>query len=803
MRDLDILRLRPGTWATALAAERLLVVADGKRYLVEDLEAEDFAAIVEAVDGQRTVADLVEYFDEDYEADSLRWVLQSLVGKALEVTPAGDATPEYAQGTWALGALPRALREQRVGVFASGALGRLVVQTLADAGFDDVQWYDVSALAEAHSNAFRSRMLVGRLPEASASAIGSVGDGRAGVVVSAGPEDGELAGLCRDRDVILCCVDGTSHQTVLDINRASLDSETPCYFIVPEARHLVCGPLLMPWRTGCFECSRLTANCDLEGTIAMAGTLADGFAPPVADAPEVRLAVHTAMAIAWRQLRGVFCGRPYPDFHSLERIGFDGTRSTRKYEPTTLCGQCAGLNRGGLTPAAALRVPAMSYPLQSRAIVDTSAGTRCFTAEQALSRARSAQEKLGLEFSLTSIPANVLARFPGLAELQYIRTRAFPSLRATSPMYIGEVRDSAFGKGPDPGQAKCSGVFEWYERHLSAYHGRVEVVRAPYREVVEHAMDLPEQARYALPTDRPAFAPEVPIDWVWGYSISRKRPILLPAALVFLGGGRLRGTELSLPNPGSTGISAGSNREEAFLQGLLEAVEHDAWFSTWRTASACRQLDLDSVDDDVSRYWIEVLTRAGFSLRVRDLTSDTGIPMLEATLQSTDEVASWSQTGFGSSLSPAIALRRAITEAFQVLCAIGGHAEGRLERRGINGVYSARSHLERQLVSNISTTISWKEIANPQPSSNDIMDHIDTCIAMIQNAVPEAEICLYDFSLPEVPEIAVVRAFVTCVQDQVKYVSHVRPRMTRYQQVVGQSDAEAVAIQDMYLGEIA
>lgn len=805
MRDWDVLELRPAIQISLLPPDKLLAVSGSERHIILNLDAEDLQTIIEQIDGRRTVADVLAALDEDYDSDSLRAVLLSLCGKVLAIKEAG-AGPEQPseQQSAPIGTLPTQVLGQRVGAFISGPLGAALVDILGTAGFTDIQWYDGTVAAAEYVRALRSQLVVGATPNPEPGSITCQYGVR--VELPGRPSGAELADLCRARDVILCCLEGTSQRAVLDINRAALDSGTPCYFITPEpgqeASALACGPLLIPWRTGCYECSRTTAHFNRLGTATMTAGSADIAIARTSDTPGWHLLAHTAAALMFRQWQGLVTGRPYPNFSELVYLGMDGSRQPHRYLPTTTCIQCHGLNPAGIDDGTDLRIPGERSPLVSRTIVNNPAGTRCFDFEGALARARSARDKLGVEFSLGPMASHLNQQFPGLGKLPYVHTRADPRFRHDNPLIHYQILDTVYGKGVSAKQAQCSAVFEWFERHLAYYRGQVSVIRAPYYKVREHAIDLPEHARYQLPLDKPVFQPDRNIDWVWAHSLTRERPVLVPAALMFLRGGRFLGSELNLPEPGSTGISAGSTYEEAVLQGLLEAVEHDSWFSAWRTGCYCPELDLTTVSDAACQDWLATLASAGFSARARLLTSDIKIPTFEVTLLSTDALTSWTQNGFGASLNPAIALKRALTESLQAFCAFADDLNGRLGLRAPNGLCNRDSYLERGFTGRVSGRISWRDIEDMQPESEDILDHIDACIALIRRAVPESEVCMFDFSLPQVPEVAVVRAFVTCIQDQVSKISHSRPRLRRYRRICEGDSAPLVELTDMYLGEI-
>src|SRR5690606_12668747 len=116
----------------------------------------------------------------------------------------------------------------------------------------------------------------------------------------------------------------------------------------------------------------------------------------------------------------------------------------------------------------------------------------------------------------------------------------------------------------------------------------VDIVRAPYDEVRDHAIDMEYFTAGLLEVpdrgSRARFDPTAEIDWIWARCLRRGRPILAPAETLFISGFRggrrpqcrFRGGDIEIPWRGTSGVSAGAAREDAVLQGLYEIIENDA-----------------------------------------------------------------------------------------------------------------------------------------------------------------------------------------------------------------------------------
>src|SRR6185295_3075966 len=115
--------------------------------------------------------------------------------------------------------------------------------------------------------------------------------------------------------------------------------------------------------------------------------------------------------------------------------------------------------------------------------------------------------------------------------------------------------------------------------------------------------------------------------WVWGHSLTERRPRLVPASLVYLNY-RPAGDEAKIGLNASTGLAAGATREEAILGGLLEIVERDAFTIAWMHRQVGRRIEVD--DDDLqwalrARLWAD---RPSVDVKILDLTTDVPIPVV-------------------------------------------------------------------------------------------------------------------------------------------------------------------------------
>lgn len=248
----------------------------------------------------------------------------------------------------------------------------------------------------------------------------------------------------------------------------------------------------------------------------------------------------------------------------------------------------------------------------------------------------------------------------------------------------GSLRGQCGGKGVTAMDAKVSALCEALERRSGTFHGDEERVRGSLRSLGEPAIHpndcmLFSDRQYGTRVEwNRAHGPfqqvcepfddlEV-MDWTPLWSLTEKRHRLLPTAMLYYGASDGGGGRSVCAD--SNGSAAGSSREDAVLQGLLELVERDAVALWWHNRCRVPGVDLDGFGDP----WIDELRRqyagVGREVWALDVTSDLGIPVMVAVSRRADSAPEDLWFGFGAHLDPRTALRRALTELNQLMPAV-------------------------------------------------------------------------------------------------------------------------------------
>lgn len=243
------------------------------------------------------------------------------------------------------------------------------------------------------------------------------------------------------------------------------------------------------------------------------------------------------------------------------------------------------------------------------------------------------------------------------------------------------LRSHSAGKGVDDIQAKTSALCEALERYSGVFQGDEPRRTASYERLQSEAVPpsallLFSAAQYAgrgnwnkncpphLHIPQP-FQADRPIDWTPAWSLAHERVVYVPTAYCYY--------DYSLPDdhvfciPDSNGCAAGSSREDAILQGLLELVERDAAALWWENRALRPGIDLESLDSPYLRQVQDDYANLRRELWALDLTTDLGIPVVAALSRRVDKPAQDIIMAFGAHLDPRQALLRAVAELHQML----------------------------------------------------------------------------------------------------------------------------------------
>ncbi len=211
-------------------------------------------------------------------------------------------------------------------------------------------------------------------------------------------------------------------------------------------------------------------------------------------------------------------------------------------------------------------------------------------------------------------------------------TLPFADVLVNMPLF--EADEGVAGRSNSYEMSELTAILEGLERYCGIEpRGKRTVVRDSYHNLKQNALNpervgLHEEEQYEKPhfPFKP-FHPDVPMNWVWGYSFLQERPILIPELLSYysLGYGECFVYETS------NGCALGGSLEEAIFHAIMEVVERDSFLLTWYAKLRLPRLDLKSANDKELQLMIDRIREvAGYDLHFYNSTMEHGIPSVWA-----------------------------------------------------------------------------------------------------------------------------------------------------------------------------
>ena len=275
------------------------------------------------------------------------------------------------------------------------------------------------------------------------------------------------------------------------------------------------------------------------------------------------------------------------------------------------------------------------------------------------------------------MPKLGITRIANVTGLDWIGMPVFNAIRPNS-----RSLSVAQGKGVDPMAAKVSALMEsieyWHGEHIDnplifdSYNGLrqrkpvVDVTKLPLRAGLDGigaaARETPARAKLQL---------DVPMPWIEGYDIVKRAPVWVPFETARLNKVGLDYAQTTF-RVASCGLASGNNLTEATIHAMCELVERDSltlWWSDQEPDVPGTKVIPSTIPDLSCQRMLEQFEKAGIDVAIWDVTSDVGVPSYQVCVIEKEERAFWRNFGpcwgYGTHLSPTIALSRALTEAAQ------------------------------------------------------------------------------------------------------------------------------------------
>lgn len=236
----------------------------------------------------------------------------------------------------------------------------------------------------------------------------------------------------------------------------------------------------------------------------------------------------------------------------------------------------------------------------------------------------------------------------------------------------GKQTEIGYGRTTTFDLSEMTSILESLERYAGMFpRGKKTVKYGSYNQYRAEALDpkrfgLHEEAQRVEPGYKyPPYDEDLPFHWVYAYSWQQQKPVLIPEQVVYY---RLSTRSIDKPihrfvYETSNGCAMGGSLEEAIYYGLLEVIERDAFLVAWYNRLPLVELDLDDAQDPTIAMIKDRVEAKGYRLHLFDMTMDSGIPSIWATMINPREDAPVrTYTAAGSHPDPEKAILGALVE---------------------------------------------------------------------------------------------------------------------------------------------
>lgn len=198
--------------------------------------------------------------------------------------------------------------------------------------------------------------------------------------------------------------------------------------------------------------------------------------------------------------------------------------------------------------------------------------------------------------------------------------------------------EPGFGRSRNYETSEATAILEALERYGGVQPGgKQTVVKASLAQLGEDAVDPrrfgfhPQSTYLDESNSYRDFEPTDEHRWVWAYSFTQQRPLLVLESQAYYYVAHDIDTAPFVFEV-SNGCALGSALEEAIFHGLLEVAERDAFLMTWYRRLALPQLRPETAQHPEVQAQLTLIEReTGYEIRLYDQTMENGIPSVWAT----------------------------------------------------------------------------------------------------------------------------------------------------------------------------
>jgi ribosomal protein S12 methylthiotransferase accessory factor len=215
--------------------------------------------------------------------------------------------------------------------------------------------------------------------------------------------------------------------------------------------------------------------------------------------------------------------------------------------------------------------------------------------------------------------------------------------------------------------AQAAALGEAVERSSTCHASFADVLVARYRDLASDAVDplawdlFEERTRSRA--DFPFVAPsrDAELSWVWGYSLTDRRPVRVPASRVF-SPYRVVAPGDAFDAPLISGYATGITLAEAVYAALMEVIERDAFMIAWANQLSAPRLAINHSSPEEVGSYLAAVEACGIEVRCVLIKLDLGAHTVVALARDLRPGEPTSVVSAAADVDASAACRRALKE---------------------------------------------------------------------------------------------------------------------------------------------
>ena len=334
-----------------------------------------------------------------------------------------------------------------------------------------------------------------------------------------------------------------------------------------------------------------------------------------------------------------------------------------------------------------------------------------------------------------------ITRLTEITDLDRVKIPVFSAIRPTAQS--GGVSVYA-GKGATREQAKASAMMEGFVRYSAERQDKDS--ERTFVDTYNNLINDPSTSNNVL-DPRDLLLPKnygnenvanSRLEWIEAEDIISEETIYVPSNAVFhpyVPTREVSPSPIAIFKGNTNGLASGNIIEESVLHGIFEVVERDAWSIFELTKRNKREINQDTIENEIINELLDKFHSQGINIKLMDLTADLKITTIAASADDTVlKDPALLTLGVGTHLNPEVAVIRALTEVAQSRATqIHGTREDTIRADFMRkSGYERMKKMNRHYFQKEEETIDLKDIEDK--SSHSIKRDIETSIEEVQKA---------------------------------------------------------------------